>query len=128
MIGAATYNLPFPFANQVISREMRTPGLANIRCNGGHVWMNAEMFVAPHPYYTVSDDNGRFELTGVPPGQYVIVAWHEGWNVAKREATVDVLTQHHMTRPVFNDPKTWEKPIVVNATETSIVNFTISGK
>jgi len=46
---------------------MSTPGLVNLRCNGGHVWMNAEMMVVPHPYYAVTDESGRFEFTGVPP-------------------------------------------------------------
>jgi len=41
MDGAATYNLPFPFPNQVISRQMSMPGLVNLKCNGGHTWMNA---------------------------------------------------------------------------------------
>src|SRR5277367_4948869 len=81
MDGAASYNLPFPFPNQIISRDMSSPGLVNLKCNGGHVWMNAEMFVAPHPYYAVTDENGAFQLTDVPPGEYEVVAWHEGWQV-----------------------------------------------
>jgi hypothetical protein len=56
---------------------MNTPGLVNLRCNGRDVWMNAEMMMARHPYYAVTDQNGRFELTDVPPGDYEIVAWHE---------------------------------------------------
>src|SRR5207248_3850350 len=48
MEGAASYNLPFPFPNQVNSRTMYTPGLVTLRCNGAHVWMNPEMFVIPH--------------------------------------------------------------------------------
>src|SRR5438034_755459 len=63
MDGAATFNLPFPFTNQVISRNMPSTGLVNLRCNGGHVWMNAEVFVVPHPYYAVTDESGKFELT-----------------------------------------------------------------
>jgi len=128
MSGAATYNLPFPFPDQVVSRDMRTAGLVNLRCNGGHMWMNAEMFVAPHPYYTVTDENGHFELTQVPPGQYEIVAWHEGWSVVRHEEALDVLTQNHMMRPVFGDPKVLEKTVTVNAGETTLVNFTISSK
>jgi len=53
MDGAASYNLPFPFAGRPTSRTFQNPGLVNLRCNGGHVWMNAEMFIAPHPYYTM---------------------------------------------------------------------------
>lgn len=67
MDGAASYNLPFPFPNQVLSRPMNNAGVANLRCNGGHTWMNAIAFVAPHPYYAVTDANGNFQLTDVPP-------------------------------------------------------------
>ena len=68
MDGAASFNLPFPFPNQVTSRTMSAPGLVNLRCNGGHVWMNAEMMVVPHPYYAVTDESRRFQFTSVPPG------------------------------------------------------------
>jgi hypothetical protein len=128
MDGAASYNLPFPFPNQIVSREMQSPGLVNLKCNGGHVWMNAEMFVAPHPYYAVTDESGQFELTNVPAGQYVIVAWHEGWSVARQEATFDVLTEKRVQRPVFSDPRTLEKRVTVNPAGTAVVNFVLSEK
>jgi hypothetical protein len=128
MDGAATYNLPFPFPNQVISRQMSTPGLVNLKCNGGHTWMNAELFVVPHPYYAVTDDHGKFELSNVPPGQYTIVAWHESWTVAGREAAFDVLTEKRVERPVFTPPRTWEKSISVDAHGASTVSFVIGEK
>jgi len=128
MTGAATYNLPFPFTNQITSRTMSTPGLVNLRCNGGHVWMNAEMMVVPHPYYAVTDESGRFEFTNVPPGAYQIVAWHEGWGLAGKEQAFDVLTERTVQRPVFTEPKTWEKPVTVNPNQPTTVNFLIGNK
>jgi hypothetical protein len=128
MDGAATYNLPFPFTDQVVSRTMPTVGLVNVRCNGGHAWMNAEMLVVPHPYYTVTDEAGRFELTDVPPGDYEIVAWHEGWKVLRQEAAFDVLTERRIQRPVFSEPRIWEKKITVSKNQTSSVNFVLTDK
>jgi hypothetical protein len=128
MDGAANFNLPFPYTNQVISRTMQTPGLVTLKCNGGHVWMNAEMMVVPHPYYAVTDESGRFELTNVPPGEYQIVAWHEGWIVISRQNTIDVLTERRIQRPIFSEPKTWERSVEARSNETTIVNFTISPK
>ncbi|HTC55946.1 MAG TPA: carboxypeptidase-like regulatory domain-containing protein, partial [Candidatus Sulfotelmatobacter sp.] len=107
---------------------MSTPGLVNLRCNGGHVWMNAEMMVVPHPYYAVTDESGRFEFASVPPGTYQIVAWHEGWGLAGKEQAYDVLTEHTVQRPIFTEPKTWEKPVTVKANEPSTVNFAIGNK
>ncbi|HEX3740871.1 MAG TPA: carboxypeptidase-like regulatory domain-containing protein [Terriglobales bacterium] len=128
MDGAATYNLPFPFTNQLVSRSMSTVGLVNLRCNGGHTWMNAEMFVVPHPYYAVTDESGRFELSDVPPGEYQIVAWHEGWTVTRQEGAFDVLTEKRVERPVFSEPRTWQKSVSVRPNSGAVVNFVISEK
>ena len=128
MDGAATFNLPFPFVDRPITRTMSTPGLVHLRCNGGHVWMNAEMMVVPHPYYAVTDESGRFEFTNVPSGSYQIVAWHEGWGLAGKEQAYDVLTEHSVQRPIFTDPKTWEKSVTVSGNQVSAVNFVISNK
>jgi Carboxypeptidase regulatory-like domain len=128
MDGAATYNLPFPFPDQVITREMPAAGLVNLKCNGGHTWMNAEMIVVNHPYYAVTDNSGKFELTNVPPGQYEVVAWHEGWSVARQEASFDVLTEKRVARPLFGPPRTWEKSVSVAPGDTVQVNFVIAEK
>lgn len=126
MDGAATFNLPFPFTDRVSSRNMPSAGLVHLRCNGGHVWMNAEMMVVRHPYYAVTDESGRFQFTDVPPGTYQIVAWHEGWGLAGKEQAYDVLTERSVQRPVFTEPRTWEKSVTVSTSQTSTVNFVIS--
>lgn len=128
MDGAASYNLPFPFIDRPVTRTMPSAGLVNVRCNGGHAWMNAEIMVVSHPYYAVTDKSGRFELTDVPPGQYQIVAWHEGWKLDREEAAIDVLTQRKVRRPVFSDPKTWEKQVTVSPEENAVVNFVLGEK
>jgi hypothetical protein len=128
MDGAATYNLPFPFPDRATSRSMPAAGLVNLRCNGGHVWMNAEMLVVSHPYYAVTDESGHFELTNVPPGTYQIVAWHEGWTLMGKEQAFDVLTEHSVQRPVFSQPKTWEKSVTVTPNGSANVEFVLPGK
>jgi len=128
MDGVASYNLPFPFTNQIVSRPMNTPGLVNLKCNGGHVWMNAEVMVVSHPYYAVTDESGSFKLSDVPPGEYQLVAWHEGWNVERHQGSFDVLTEKKVDRPIFGEPRTWEKDVSVGANATAVVNFAIGEK
>jgi len=77
------------------------------------------------PYDAVTDESGKFALTGVPPGEYEIVAWH-GWNVARQEGAFDVLTEKKVERPIFSDPRTWEKNVSVRSDGTATVNFAIS--
>lgn len=128
MTGASDYNLPFPFANQTVSRTMNREGTVDLRCNAGHVWMNAEMLVVPHPYYAVTDEDGNFKLTNVPPGEYEIEAWHEGWKVTGQGSVYDVMTQMRVQRPVFSDPMEWTKKVTVPANDTVDVKFVISEK
>lgn len=42
-----------------------------------HPWMNGYVRVFDHPYYAVTDDEGRFEIKNAPAGAYRIVYWHE---------------------------------------------------
>lgn len=126
MSGAADYNLPFPFADQDVSRTMNRSGLVDLRCNAGHIWMNAEVFVVNHPYYAVTDAEGRFELTDVPAGTYEIEAWHEGWKIVGQSTLYDVMTEARVQRPVFAEPMIWSKSVTVSAGSTAEVKFVIS--
>ncbi len=47
-----------------------------IKCDV-HNWMNAHAFVMTHPFFCVSDAEGKFEIKDVPPGTYDVEFWHE---------------------------------------------------
>jgi hypothetical protein len=128
MVGAALYNLPFPIEDKVITRAMHRNGVVSIKCDAGHVWMNAEILVVMHPYYAVTDQHGDFELTDIPPGEYVITAWHEGWRITREETVIDVDSHQEVRRPIFAEPKTWDEKVIVPAKGTAKVNFELSDK
>jgi hypothetical protein len=128
MEGAASFNVAFPFTDRLISRQMDSPGVVNLQCNGGHVWMNAEMMVVSHPYYAVTDLDGKFTLTDVPPGLYQLVAWHEGWRVLGRKTSLDVFSQENVQRALFSEPKIQEQPVTVRPNQTATVKFVLSQK
>jgi plastocyanin len=51
--------------------------LIPVKCNQ-HPWMKAYIGVMRTPFFAVSGENGAFEIKGVPPGKYTVVAWREG--------------------------------------------------
>jgi hypothetical protein len=126
MMGAVDYNLPFPMTGVVLTRTMRKSGTIDLKCNAGHIWMNGIVMVVNHPYYAVTDERGAFHMSNVPPGEYEIVAWHEGWRVAREEPVLDVGTQTKTKRLFFTDPVTWDKKVSVAPNGHAVVDFTIS--
>jgi hypothetical protein len=58
-----------------------------IRCDV-HKWMAAYLGVVDHPFFAVTESNGRFELGGLPAGDYVVEAWHEQYGVRQTNVTL----------------------------------------
>ena len=42
-----------------------------------HGWMTGYVRIFDHPYYAVTDADGKFEIKNAPAGKYRIVYWHE---------------------------------------------------
>jgi plastocyanin len=61
--------------------------MVEVRCDV-HPWMHAYIGVLDHPYSAVTGPDGRFALNGLPPGDYVVRAWHE--RLGTRESRVSI--------------------------------------
>jgi hypothetical protein len=51
-----------------------------------HPWMRA--YIAPHPFFAITGDDGAFTLKGVPPGTYTIEAVHEKFGKKEGKVTL----------------------------------------
>jgi len=58
-----------------------------VKCNQ-HPWEHAFVGVFAHPFFAVSDQLGNYEIRGLPPGTYKLVAWHERLGEQEMEITV----------------------------------------
>jgi plastocyanin len=58
-----------------------------VRCDV-HGWMEAFVGVTAHPYHAVTPENGTFALDRLPPGSYVVEAWHERFGTQTQNVTV----------------------------------------
>ena len=47
-----------------------------LECNI-HGWMKGRLGVFSHPYYTITDDDGKFELKNAPVGAFRLMIYHE---------------------------------------------------
>jgi plastocyanin len=67
-----------------------TPGIVRVFCDI-HSHMSAFVLVFNHPYFAITDADGRYRIDNLPPGTYNVVAWHDG--------------QTRDTRPVLIPPQ-----------------------
>jgi len=63
------------------------PGVVRVFCDI-HSHMSAFVVVFNHPYFRVTDADGRFRLDNLPPGTYTVVGWYEGEARVQRTVTV----------------------------------------
>jgi plastocyanin len=63
------------------------PGIVRVFCEI-HSHMNAFILVFAHPFFAMTDADGRYRINDVPAGTYNVVAWNEG--VASDPKTVTV--------------------------------------
>jgi plastocyanin len=58
-----------------------------IKCNI-HPWMQGYFVVLNNSHFAVTGETGQFSLANLPPGRYVLTAWHETLGTQSREITV----------------------------------------
>ncbi len=71
------FNLGMPIQGMKLNQKFTAPEqMVKIKCEV-HPWMSAYAGVMEHPFYTVTGEDGTFNLKDLPPGEYTIEAWHE---------------------------------------------------
>jgi plastocyanin len=58
-----------------------------VRCNN-HPWMEAFLNVVKNPFFAVSDAQGKYEIEGLPPGTYTLVAVQEKLGTQSQPITI----------------------------------------
>jgi len=62
-------------------------GIVRVFCDI-HSHMNAYILVFNHPFFAMTDTEGRYRIENVPPGTYGVIAWNEGTSSEARPITV----------------------------------------
>ena len=74
------------------SKEVMVPFKCDV-----HGWMNAYVGVLDHPYFAVTDKEGKFDLKTLPPGTYTIEAWHERLGTQEQMVTLGANESKELT-------------------------------
>ena len=84
----AEFNMGQPIEGMRFERTFTAPEImVPFKCDV-HGWMNAWVGVLDHPYFAVTGPDGTFDVSGLPPGDYVIEAWHEMLGTQTQNVTI----------------------------------------
>ncbi len=82
------FNMGQPIQGMTFERTFDTAEvMVPFKCDV-HGWMNAYIGVLDHPYFAITGTDGMFDLNALPPGDYVIEAWHESLGTQTQNVTV----------------------------------------
>jgi hypothetical protein len=120
--GAAFFSLPFPDPDAPLARTFTTCGRVELTSAAGYFWQAADLFVCDHPYYAVTDADGRFQFPYVPRGTYDLVAWHPNWVAVRTERNPETCQP---CRLVYAPPLESSRSVSVSSGSTALANLTL---
>ena len=77
-----------PDERPIPSQTFDKPGLVTLRCDI-HEHMRGLILVVDTPHFVTTDADGRYRLTGVPPGKYTLKAWLDSKTTHERPVEVN---------------------------------------
>jgi plastocyanin len=84
----AEFNIGQPFKGMETVKKFDSVEVpVRFKCDV-HKWMGAYTGVFNHPFFAVTNDQGTFEIKNLPPGNYVIEAWHEKYGLQTQNVTI----------------------------------------
>jgi len=84
----AEFNFGQPAQGMRARRTFAKPEvMVPLRCDV-HSWMSSYAGVLAHPFFAVTKADGSFEIKALPPGTYVLEAWHERLGTRTQQVTV----------------------------------------
>ena len=69
------------------SDKLKESRVVRITCNR-HDFMQNWLYVVKNPYFAISDVNGHFMIEDIPPGHYIMRAWHPVLGLQERDVRV----------------------------------------
>lgn len=83
------FNIGMPNKNDgvKVDPQPKAPETFRVKCDV-HPWMSAWIAVFDHPYFSVTGDDGTFDIKNLPDGTYTLQAWHEKYGTQEQKITV----------------------------------------
>jgi hypothetical protein len=72
---------------------------------GFHPYMFSWGLIVENPYFDMTKEDGQFEISDIPPGEYTLAAWHSGVNTFIEQSVVVKANQSISVQLAFESPQ-----------------------
>lgn len=83
-----SWNTSQPVGSAPIEKRFISPERLAVIKDNQHPWEKAYFGVFSHPFFYVTERDGYYKITGLPPGRYSLIAWHEKFGEKEVEITL----------------------------------------
>ena len=82
------FNLGMPIQGMKLKKTFTAPEImVKVKCEV-HPWMAGYIGVLDHPFFSATGGDGSFSINNLPPGEYVVEAWHEKYGTQTQKVSV----------------------------------------
>jgi plastocyanin len=81
------WNKSQPPGSPPIDTKWDKPEFIPVKCNI-HPWMHGYFVVLKTSHYSVTGEDGTFDIKGLPAGKYTVTAWQEQYGTKTQDVTV----------------------------------------
>jgi hypothetical protein len=81
------WNKSQPPGSPPIDTKYDKPEFIPVKCNI-HPWMHGYFVVLNTSHYSVTGEDGSFDIKGLAPGKYTVTAWQERYESQSQEVTI----------------------------------------
>jgi hypothetical protein len=72
---------------KTIKKLLSETGIIKASCDA-HTFMKGTIFVAENPYFAVTNKDGKYSISNIPPGKYRVRFWHEALPAQEKEVII----------------------------------------
>ncbi len=120
--GMILLNVAQPSEGDIDPFEVSGTGPFLVGCDY-HPWMNAYIFGVDNPYVAVSGADGSYAIEGIPPGEYELRLWLNGFEPIPRFDNNGALVRYR-----YSTPHEVSRRVRVEKNGTTTEDFQISGE
>lgn len=92
-LGKRTFvNVAQVVGGRPIVKRIHDPGIMRVSCDK-HKFMEGYLLAFAHPYFSVTNEIGEYELRDVPVGSWTLTIWHQTLGTLKTPVTVSADTE-----------------------------------